>query len=299
MKMSIIIVIVVLILGFLFISPSIMISPGYMSIGHENIDNKCLSCHQPFQGAISAKCIDCHPVNKIGIAKNKTITNKKILFHNNLKSQDCMSCHTIHNGINAPLSPIKFKHPLLASQLQNNCLNCHSAPINLVHENISPNACISCHTTASWISKIFNHSKLSNSMLSKCISCHKLPLDNFHKQQKSTSCISCHQYTAWKPSTFDHSRYFKFDKNHNNTCSNCHSNNNFQKYSCLNCHEHTFSNLQSEHQEEGITNISKCANCHKSGNEDEIYDGDNNMQMNRKKRHNNKGNNNEENDDDD
>jgi len=39
------------------------------------------------------------------------------------------------------------------------------------------------------------------------------------------------------------------------------------------CHEHTVSNILSAHREEGISNLTNCASCHKSSNKHEGREG--------------------------
>ena len=46
-------------------------------------------------------------------------------------------------------------------------------------------------------------------------------------------------------------------------------------YTCYGCHEHTESQMVRKHNEEGIFNITKCASCHKSGDEHDIRMRDN------------------------
>jgi hypothetical protein len=105
--------------------------------------------------------------------------------------------------------------------------------------------------------------------------------DNFHNIIKD-NCDKCHSTSKWMPSTFDHSVYFILDQNHNTTCNTCHSNNNYNSFTCYGCHEHSESKIIAEHNEEGIYNISNCISCHKSGNEHDIKN--NNKSLNEKER---------------
>ena len=113
-----------------------------------------------------------------------------------------------------------------------------------------------------------------------CAYCHNNPRDTFHQQVKE-NCDKCHSTNQWKPSTFDHSNYFLLDENHNATCNTCHTNNNFNAFTCYGCHEHTESNIREEHHENGIYNYNNCATCHKSGNEHDIrMKGKSNLELN-------------------
>jgi len=52
-------------------------------------------------------------------------------------------------------------------------------------------------------------------------------------------------------------------------CSRCHENNDYKKYTCYGCHEHSRSNIREEHLEEGIRDFENCTECHRSPDEDE------------------------------
>ena len=59
---------------------------------------------------------------------------------------------------------------------------------------------------------------------------------------------------------------------HNATCSTCHVGNDYSRYTCFGCHEHTPSNIRAKHEKEGIRNFENCVACHRSasgGNERE------------------------------
>jgi hypothetical protein len=77
-------------------------------------------------------------------------------------------------------------------------------------------------------------------------------------------CAQCHQTQAWKPATFDHDKHFLLDENHNVSCVTCHAANDYSKYTCYGCHEHTPENVLREHREEGIRNLDNCVRCHRS-----------------------------------
>jgi hypothetical protein len=46
------------------------------------------------------------------------------------------------------------------------------------------------------------------------------------------------------------------------------------RYTCYGCHEHSRSEVESEHREEGIGNLSNCVRCHPTGREEEGGDDD-------------------------
>jgi hypothetical protein len=96
-----------------------------------------------------------------------------------------------------------------------------------------------------------------------CASCHAAPANDLHRGLRA-SCNQCHTTERWSPSTFDHSRFFVLDRAHNAPCVTCHTNNDFRRYTCFGCHEHTPANIRAEHEEEGIRAVDNCVSCHRS-----------------------------------
>ncbi len=266
------IIIITLIVTYLY--PHKMINPGELSQGHQNLNNKCLSCHQPFWGISNDKCISCHQLNEIGKdtlpSVNTALNKNKVLFHESFTNQNCMACHTDHKGIDPKLSLGKFEHSLISKPVLNNCVSCHKTPENELHKQLTTD-CKSCHNTNDWkASKTFNHELITELNKNNCTSCHQSPKDSFHQSVK-TNCNECHTTKKWVPSTFEHSSFFVLDKDHSpNKCSTCHVDNNLKKYTCYGCHEHTLSNIRSEHLEEGIRDFQDCVLCHKSADEHDI-----------------------------
>lgn len=267
MKRIIVIVIVGLCIWLMVAYPFTMLNPGELVEGHQKIKEKCQSCHEPFWGIPSEKCIACHKLSEIG---KDTIGKKvSILFHSNLNNPECTSCHTDHKGIKPSVSISKFYHSFLPATKQKKCNNCHSVPSDNLHKQVST-ACSNCHNAISWKSSVaFDHKMIQGTDKNNCLSCHQKPIDSFHDAFKD-NCSKCHGTDKWLPSSFDHSKYFLLDQNHNANCNSCHSNNNFTAYTCYGCHEHSESKIRSEHAEEGIYNFNNCVSCHRSGNEHEI-----------------------------
>ncbi len=255
--------------------PHEMISPGDLVEGHEDVNGKCLSCHEPFKGISSDKCIACHALEEIG---KDTMESKaqgmmaKSAFHVALANEKCTSCHTDHKGLKPDVSISSFTHELLPVAERTNCNSCHALPDDKLHQHL-PSDCKTCHNTEGWkLLVAFNHDMIQGMDKTNCVSCHAAPADDFH-QQSTESCSACHTTRAWVPSTFEHDKYFRYDSNHPDKCKSCHLNNNYAVYTCYGCHEHSEAKILSEHREEGIYNITDCAKCHKSGNEDEAIRG--------------------------
>ncbi len=275
--------------------PHAMINPGELSAVHQKQSNDCMSCHNIMGGVANEKCIVCHNISDIG--KDKIGASSAIQFHHQLSNQKCSSCHSEHQGV-VPEHPLSsFKHKLLNVSVINNCNSCHNKPTNKLHTQTT-NECKSCHQTESW-KKVssFHHDALLNT--NNCVACHQKPSDDYHNVA-TENCIKCHSTNQWTPSTFDHSSYFKLDKNHNVSCKTCHTNNNYKTVNCFACHEHSEGDIISEHNEEGIYNISNCASCHLSGNEHDIRNNKTNPKdYNNNKSKDSKKSNKEEDDDDD
>lgn len=284
MKKAIILAIIIGCISLCYFYPHAMLNPGELVKGHQSLNNKCQSCHTTFSGISNDKCISCHALSAIGIDSmvGFDTAGKKVqtLFHQHLAAQSCSSCHTDHKGMQ-PVSPTSFfKHDILSDNILATCASCHVKPVDNLHKQLSAN-CSSCHSTDGWkLAGTFNHDMILGVEKTNCISCHQPPADTYHKAL-TTSCGTCHSTGKWVPSTFDHSTYFVLDRNHTTTCNTCHTNNNFVMYTCYGCHEHSANNTIAEHNEEGIYNITNCASCHKSGNEDDIRNGQESNQKDR------------------
>lgn len=212
-----------------FVYPQLIVAPGKLIPGHQQLEGDCFACHAPLRGASAARCISCHKPAEIGRLNSKGLPIAKPIsstaFHQELKDVNCIDCHSDHAGV-------KRYH------LQGN----------------------------------FNHALLKKATLDQCQSCHKSPKDALH-QKITGNCISCHTPDKWTPASFDHDKYFVLDRDHNARCSTCHVNNDYSRYSCYGCHEHTQSNIRRKHIEEGIRKFDNCVECHRSADEDDIREG--------------------------
>lgn len=207
-----------------FIYPQFMVSPGTLVPAHAELTANCFACHAPLRGASAERCVACHAVKDIGLRTTKGLPlstpASKNAFHQELISQDCVACHSDHQG------------PKLTGQSR----------------------------------KPFSHALLRETSRERCESCHVAPTTGVHTEATS-NCRQCHQRDRWKPSTFDHAKLFLLDQDHNPTCATCHINNDYKKYTCYGCHEHTPDNVRREHVEEGIQDFENCVKCHRSASE--------------------------------
>ncbi len=188
-------------------------------------------------------------------------------------STDCFACHTVFIG-----SPSE------------KCITCHLVEeIGLkttkglaiakenknvaFHQQLIEEDCTSCHSDHNGVKAFrpisqFSHELLEPELREQCDSCHQNPDDRLHKKI-SGNCIQCHSQDNWTPATFDHDEYFRFDHHHDTECETCHMQNDYSEYTCYGCHEHSRSKIREEHYEEGIRDYENCAECHRSGDEDE------------------------------
>ena len=257
--------------------PHIMLSPGELVRGHQDLNQQCFSCHQAFGGIENDRCIACHALSDIGkdtlsIVNSAIAPGDKVLFHEKLDKYACTTCHTDHAGLNSESAMNGFEHEMLPKPVMNDCIACHQKPENKLHQQLT-NACAKCHVTTAWeLELAFNHDMVQLSERDNCVGCHETPTDEFHHTVKD-NCTKCHSTDKWIPSTFDHSAYFVLDSDHNAKCATCHLSNNYNTYTCYGCHEHTAGNILNEHREEGITNLTDCVSCHRSSDEHEGEEG--------------------------
>lgn len=258
--------------------PHAMINPGELVEGHKEIKDKCTSCHKPFSGTDTNRCIECHKLSEIGKVRSTSTELKtdkeKVYFHEYLEGQECTACHSDHTGSDTDSQIKRFDHSLLTAAVINKCSNCHNSRTDDLHKHVVSD-CNNCHNTSGWNNEVtFKHEYIIESSKNNCVSCHENPKDNFHVNY-GENCSQCHSTTKWVPSTFEHASYFVLNKDHNTTCITCHSGSDFKTYTCYGCHEHTQSNIMSKHLEEGITDFNNCVSCHKSANESENDGNDN------------------------
>lgn len=256
-----------------FVYPNLMVSPGPLIPGHAALATDCFACHAPLRGASAERCIACHAVADIGMrttegapvqsATTRRATPLKISFHQELTEQDCVACHSDHAGPRLNRRSRKpFSHALLRATTRKNCESCHVAPNNDMHQSLRV-GCSQCHQTEGWKPASFDHATLPQADLNRCESCHEAPTDTVHRQIES-GCAQCHSPKAWKPATFEHDKLFRLDKDHNASCVTCHVGDDYSKYTCYGCHEHTLANVRREHVGEGIRNFENCVECHRS-----------------------------------
>ncbi|MDD5058870.1 MAG: cytochrome c3 family protein [Sideroxydans sp.] len=198
---------------------------------------------------------------------------KLIPGHKQLET-DCFACHSKFGGAESA-----------------RCVTCHKpaeigrlttagAPVikpltsSPFHQQLVSQDCVACHSDHAGVKRyrqpgLFDHNLLNTTTRTQCQSCHKSPADSLH-QKISGNCSQCHSLQKWTPATFDHGKSFTLDRDHNASCATCHPRNDYSRYTCYGCHEHSLANIRGEHIEEGIRNFDNCVECHRSANEHDI-----------------------------
>jgi hypothetical protein len=249
-----------------FVFPHLMISPGPLVKGHAELTTDCFACHAAWRGASSGRCVECHAVADAGLRTTKGVPiaheGIKASFHQQLIEQDCIACHSDHQGAKLTERSRKpFSHDLLKAAVRDTCSACHAAPKDTVHRALRAD-CSTCHESKAWKPAHFDHALLDKADLDRCESCHDAPGDRLHRQIQG-GCQSCHKTLAWKPATFEHDKSFVLDRDHEAPCETCHRNNDYSRYTCYGCHEHSPAGIRAEHVEEGIRDVENCVECHR------------------------------------
>jgi hypothetical protein len=204
---------------------------------------------------------------------NVMIAPGRLIKEHQSLNGDCFACHTSFRGIDSK-----------------KCIACHQTseigrltskglplakPLTSAtfHKELSRESCVSCHSDHEGVTRYqptrkFDHSLLKAETSGKCQTCHKPPSDFVHQKIKG-ECAQCHAQTQWTPATFDHDKYFMLDSDHSAACSSCHLANDYQRYTCYGCHEHSLEKIRREHRKEGINQFDRCVECHRSGEADE------------------------------
>lgn len=180
----------------LFQYPEIMISPGKLMQGHQELSENCMSCHVLFERKMSDKCMSCHKINEIGIVttKGKPIeqgNSFRISFHGELVEKDCVACHSDHMGVIVYRTISKFNHGLLSTKTRDDCKGCHKKPDDKLHIKITEN-CDRCHNNYEWDTVILDHSDyfvLDDDHDVECNTCHT------KNEYSQYTCYECHAHS--------------------------------------------------------------------------------------------------------
>jgi hypothetical protein len=198
---------------------------------------------------------------------------KLIAGHKQLET-DCFACHAPFRGSNAERC-IKCHQPEQIGRLTSagQPIVRAKSPVPF-HQKLTEQNCLACHSDHAGTRRFLKHGRFDHALLQtttrdECQTCHKSPADGLH-QQITGNCRQCHEQNRWTPATFDHDKYFVLDRDHNARCVTCHVRNDYSRYTCYGCHEHSVASIRREHIEEGIRNFDNCVECHRSADEHDI-----------------------------
>jgi hypothetical protein len=188
-------------------------------------------------------------------------------------STDCFACHTPLRGATPDRCIACHKAPDIGLRTTQGATIVAAKPVKAsFHQSLTDSDCMACHSDHAGPKltqrsrKPFSHAMLRAATRDRCDTCHAAPTNGLHKAL-GVGCDNCHKTEAWKPATFDHDRLFPLDKDHNASCVTCHTGNDYGQFTCYGCHEHTPSNMQAKHREEGVTeSLDNCVRCHRSAN---------------------------------
>ncbi len=269
----------------------------HSTLNFSKAETNCASCHTDVhENSVGADCESCHTPQSWVISNVEDIHRRsRFVLLGPHKVVDCNECHISNSLLN-------FK-PIGAT-----CYDCHidnyqatTAP-NHVASNYSTN-CEECHdqNSPSWqgagilhtffpltgghnIDDCFQcHQQDSFAGLTQdCKSCHINDFNNTVNPSHlaigfSTDCQECHTINSWESASFKShdTKFFPvYSGKHNgewDKCGDCHTNSsNYAQFSCLSCHEHNKTDMDSEHR--GISGYvyesNACFTCHPSGSEE-------------------------------
>ncbi len=202
-------------------------SPGVLSAPHAFLDGNqfCKDCHSKGKIVDHEDCLNCHTTLKDRISAGRG-------FHGNQKTDDCIRCHSEHNGrifkmIYWPDGMGEFDHEKTGYSLKGKhrelkCRKCHNAKL-IADENV-----------LSWEKDIRRDVFADSTFLGlpvDCKGCH----EDVHSKEIShsdtslftkKSCEQCHDQQDWKKARkdFDHSQTkFQLKDAHVSVeCRKCH-----------------------------------------------------------------------------
>ena len=201
----------------------------------------------------------------------------KLIPGHQLLEGDCFACHAPFTGANSARC-ISCHRPADIGRLSTQGLALAKPVMKTAfHQELNSQDCVACHSDHAGVKRFarqrqFDHSLLKTATAAQCQSCHKTPADSLHRQITG-NCLQCHTQSQWTPASFEHNRYFALDRDHDASCVSCHVRNDYSRFTCYGCHEHTPDNIRREHIKEGIAKFDNCVQCHRSANEHDIKGG--------------------------
>ena len=201
---------------------------------------------------------------------------KPIPGHRHLET-DCFACHKPFAGADSPRCVACHKPADIGRLTTTGQPLAKPLTATAFHQQLSSQDCVGCHSEHAGVRRFrqqgrFNHALIQTALRNDCQSCHKAPDTSLHRKITG-QCGQCHSQEKWTPATFDHNKYFVLDRDHDTRCVTCHVANDYSRYTCYGCHEHSPGNIRAEHVEEGIRKFDDCVECHRSADEHDIRRG--------------------------
>jgi len=256
----------------------------------------CVSCHRADYDDEHAgsnfptTCLDCHTTSDWDAEAFDHATTTGFDLVGSHGALQCESCHRPADG------QLLFSPPAT----QDDCFACHRTDYDAEHTGSGfATTCLDCHTTSGWDGAQFNHTQTGfdlvgshrtlgceschrpsdnqlifppPAMQDDCVACHQADYDAEHQGSSfPTTCLDCHDTTAFTGAVFDHDALFfpiSTGKHKAAVCQDCHTvPNDFRVFSCLTCHEHRQSEVDSEHKDVSgyVYQSSACFSCHPDG----------------------------------
>ena len=182
--------------ALVFAYPHLMVSPGPLVKGHAELATDCFACHAPLRGASSSRCVECHAVPDIGLRTTLGVLiaaqTIKGSFHQELIEQDCMACHSDHQGPKLTQRSRKpFSHVLLNVPVRERCTSCHEAPVDTMHRSAKAE-CSQCHANTAWKPATLEHDRFfvfDRDHRTTCDTCHR------NGDLSRYTCYGCHEHS--------------------------------------------------------------------------------------------------------
>lgn len=223
------------------------------NVDHAALTGYSLAVHKAHPGGEAFVCEDCH----VGGLFASSVVN-------------CVDCHT------AADEALVTDH---VGRFGGDCLQCHDGHDRMLafdHQEIfglegahAEAACEGCH-----------QDHVFAGMTRTCESCHGEP--DHHAGQFGTDCARCHSVAAWSPAQLtQHTFNLSHADEDEIPCATCHVTT-YAEHTCYGCHEHDPESVTAYHKEhevteiqgvvdaQGAVNLEACANCHATGDPDEL-----------------------------
>ncbi|MDH5428927.1 MAG: hypothetical protein OEZ57_05745 [Nitrospirota bacterium] len=144
-------------------------APGHLSRAHTDVTS-CRSCHEPFQGPVSPKCLSCHSSQKFIARSGPDVAR----FHAAIiqQAQPCLTCHVEHRGVLAGITIGVLENPhgefIFRATGATSCSDCH------VMEPGEGNKRMSLRSNAR-VSHIIEEGDGAHRIghFAKCLNCHR------------------------------------------------------------------------------------------------------------------------------